>query len=334
MLAQFSKIEDVWTVRLKIIESCNWSCNFCHNEWGIHADQLEWDNDLEEALRRIRDVLGIKEVHLTWWEPSLNNWLNSLIDWVHSLGLITKLTTNWQFSDEVRDWLVRHWIDSVNFSLQSIDPGLLIGMMKKWKSLEWARWQIDQSKKNIVELLNAWVKVRVNCVISDSWNSEKVQWVLDWCLFTWVETRILGDLLNKQASKSAISELVEVYGAKVSKEVQTPWTSDARTYYTDKNWKEFIVKHIDPVYLPDLCEWCPHFWNDTCNEWFYNIRMQRDRKTWKFIVVLCIQNINQESVMDLDTFLSHYLNKKYEVPTISRWIWSVQGKRIIPIRGL
>lgn len=334
MLKQFSRIEDVWTVRLKIIESCNWSCDFCHNEWDIFADQLAWDGELHNALLKLKNALWIREVHLTGWEPSLNSEINTLIDWIHSLGMIAKLTTNGQFSDEVRTWLVKHWIDSVNFSLQSVDPEVLIAMMKKWKTVAWARWQIDQSKKNIVELLGAWVKVRVNCVISDEEDYNKVQWVLDWCLLNGVETRILGDLLNKIEAGNAISNLVKRYGAKILKEVKTPWTSDARTHYTDQNGKEFIVKHIDPVYLPDLCEWCTHFWSNTCNEWFYNIRMQKDRKTWKFIVVLCIQNINQESVMDLDTFLSHYHNKKYEVPTIPRWSWSIQSKRIIPIRWL
>lgn len=61
----FSKLEDIGAVRLKIIESCNWSCNFCHNEGNISAEKIYWDNELQSALMQLKDILNISEVHLT-----------------------------------------------------------------------------------------------------------------------------------------------------------------------------------------------------------------------------------------------------------------------------
>ncbi len=331
-MINFSNISEVWTVRLKIIESCNWSCDFCHNEWDIDAWVLEWTTELRDALVKFRDSLNVYEIHLTWWEPSLNKNIWDIVTWARQLWMKVKMTTNWQFSENVRDALVDSGIDAVNFSLQSLDPDLLIQMMTKTKDVEWAKWQIDSAKSNIRNLHSQGIKVRVNAVLWWIKDLERVKGVMNWAIPTWIEMRVLDDLLNKEASARAIETLIWSYNAKLSRTIFTPWTSSSRKIYEMQDWNwEFTVKHIEQVYLPDLCEWCAHFWSNTCNEWFYNIRMQKDRKTWKFIVVLCIQNINQESVVDSETFLSHYHNKKYEVPTISRWSWSIQGKRIIPI---
>lgn len=59
------------SVRFKIIESCNWSCHFCHNEWNITAGKIQWGDKLHNIFQDLKAV-WLKEVHLTGDEPSLN----------------------------------------------------------------------------------------------------------------------------------------------------------------------------------------------------------------------------------------------------------------------
>lgn len=55
----------------------------------------------------------------------------------------------------------------MSVSLHSVNSQDLIPMMKKKVDADWAQKQINRSKENIVELIKAGIKVRVNSVISD-----------------------------------------------------------------------------------------------------------------------------------------------------------------------
>ena len=115
----YSNILDLKSIRLKIIEDCNWTCKFCHNEWDIEASSLQWDSMLEEALKSLKEQLNITEVHLTWWEPTLNRNIPNLVVGCNKIWLDTKLTTNWQFSSKYAKMLWESWLSSINFSIQS-----------------------------------------------------------------------------------------------------------------------------------------------------------------------------------------------------------------------
>lgn len=78
----------------------------------------------------------------------------------------TKMTTNGQFNETTRTNLVDSGIEAVNFSLQSVDPNILIAMMKKSKTVEWGEEQIQCAKDNIIHMQMDGVKTRINCVIS------------------------------------------------------------------------------------------------------------------------------------------------------------------------
>lgn len=328
---KFSKIDDVKSVRLKIIESCNWSCNFCHNEWNIKADIIDWDSELRDKLLLLEKNIWTQEVHLTGWEPSLNKNIWNIISWVKQLWMGVKMTTNWQFNEEVRNTLVNTWIDGVNFSFQSLEPAELQSVMSKNMWYDWASEQIERSKENILALYSEWIKVRINSVISNTQDILRIKWIIDWAIKNNIEMRVLDDLWNKASAKQAISTLISDTSAQL-KEIITTGTSSKRWVYSIPKLWDFIVKEIDETYLSWVCETCPHYETGTCQEWFYSIRMQKNRNNNDYSIVLCIQNKNEETILSFDNFLQFYHEKKYENTITTRWNETINAKSYIPLR--
>ena len=285
----YSNILDLKSIRLKIIEDCNWTCKFCHNEWDIEASSLQWDSMLEEALKSLKEQLNITEVHLTWWEPTLNRNLPNLVVGCNKIWLDTKLTTNWQFSSKYAKMLWESWLSSINFSIQSLNPIILNNIMKVRKNILWAEKQIDNIKNNILFIQKMWIKTKINCVISWIKDINRVQEVLEWGFDNNIETRILDDLNNKKEAELAINKLISLNKSKCVKIIKDPWSSWTKFVYEDYNKNSFIVKKILPVFLKEICYNCDKMLRNNCKEWFYTIRMQKSKLLNTFIIILCTQ---------------------------------------------
>lgn len=69
-------------LRVSVIQLCNESCFFCHNEWN-EKTRVDFDSEL---FKKIIDVMLKCNLHqrvkFTWWEPLLYDWLESLIKFV------------------------------------------------------------------------------------------------------------------------------------------------------------------------------------------------------------------------------------------------------------
>lgn len=325
-------MEEIQSVRLKITEACDWSCKFCHNEWDIAAKSLEWDDELKEKFILLQETLWIEDVHLTGWEPSLNKDIWNIISWIKELWMDVKMTSNGQFSEDIRKLIVKSWLDSINFSIQSLDPIDLQSVMKKNVSEQWAIKQIEREKANIISLYSEGVKVRVNSVIGSSQDIPRIQNIIYWAIENNIEMRVLDDLNQKENAKNAINELIDITWSKLKDVISTNGSSSKRLIYEIPEKWLFTVKQIAEIYLSGICDECPHFESNTCQEWFYSIRMQKNKRDNSYSIILCIQNKNSETVIPFETFLQSYNSKKYENSIITRWNETFRRKSYIPLR--
>lgn len=301
---KLSSPREVRSIRLKVGEPCNWSCDFCHNEGDKKANTLHWDHELHNTLITLQNHFQITEVHLTGWEPTLNPDIINMIRWIKEMGLEVKMTTNGQFSEKLRTEIIGSWIDSISVSLHSTHPEDLRKVMSKSKDAAWAEEQIQRSKDNILWLNRMWVRTKINTVISDAHDIPRVQDVFWWAARNNIEMRLLDNLSNKESAGSAIKLFISMMGWNKIDENRVLWTSSTRTSYLVKDVGTFVVKSIDSVFLDWVCQKCSHFGKSTCEEWFYNIRLQKNK--WEWMVILCIQNQNEETVLSLEDFISSY----------------------------
>lgn len=321
------------SVRFKIIESCNWSCHFCHNEWNITAGKIQWGDKLHNIFQDLKAV-WLKEVHLTGGEPSLNKDIKEIIGWLHSLGLTVKMTTNGQFNEKIKADLIESKIDAINVSVQSINPYDLLKIMTQHHTIEWAEAQIHRMQRNIIDLIQNNIKLRANVVLSSEDELHKVTDIMTWTQAHNIELRVLDNILSKQTSYLAIQKLLKQTHAKFIEKINISWTSSSRSVFELPNGYNFIVKHIEPIYLSQICHSCDNFKNNTCNEGFYTIRLQFDFQQKEYIIMLCMQNHNTDTILSVNDFLYNLQNNYYELQDFTRWSNVLGRPKIFPIKPI
>jgi len=111
------------SVRVKLNSGCQYKCKFCHQEGS--AKTLDADpTELMKALRILKNSLGFYRVHFTGGEPTLYRKFADLLRLTKRSGFINALTTNGQFQSEQLPSLEKAGLDSINFSLHTLDPML------------------------------------------------------------------------------------------------------------------------------------------------------------------------------------------------------------------
>lgn len=159
MLDEFKREIDY--VRISVTDRCNLRCIYCMPEEGVefipHVEILSY----EEIIHLCQNFakLGIKKVKITGGEPLVRKNLPYLIKSIKEIKGIENvtLTTNGvELADQV-DELVKAGIDSINVSLDTLNP-------KHFKEL--TRFdKIEQVKKGIEEALKYEnVTLKINCV--------------------------------------------------------------------------------------------------------------------------------------------------------------------------
>lgn len=89
------------SIRLKVNDNCNFRCNFCHREWNTNISEVVFDDKLQQILCSLRNSIWLKEIHITWWEPTLNTEITRLIENFANLWFLVKMTSNWTSSKEI-----------------------------------------------------------------------------------------------------------------------------------------------------------------------------------------------------------------------------------------
>lgn len=325
------------TLRVKIIDSCGMTCTFCHNEGTpVAADNLgntvgafaptgrtgrisiytpangaaflpapiHAGDDFTHALTVLRDVLDLREVHLTGGEPTLHPGLPDLIATARSVGLRVRMTSNGERGLQQMKASAEAGLEKVNFSVFGTTPGEIAAVQHaRYANAERAARKLEALKASIAEAVAHGIQANANIVVPGHSHIERVHRLLDE-YSPRLSVRLLNSLGHGQASIDAIEQALAERGARPEARYFTAGVSGSRTAYRLPDGRRVYFKQIRRVRLPQTCAGC-RFNNDTdCEEGFYGVRLYRDR-AGGYQVGVCIQRM--DLARPLEEFLASSL---------------------------
>lgn len=324
------------TLRAKIIDACGMTCTFCHNEGtpvatdnlnnapgayaGVgrtgrvsiytHTNGVTFlpapilaDDDYLHALIALRDVLDVRELHLTGGEPTLHPDLPKLIALAVGAGLRVRMTSNGERGADQMAACAAAGLEKVNFSIFGTTPAELAAVQHaRYGNPVRAARKLEALRASIAAAVEHGVKASANVVVPDHSHIERVHRLLD--EYTpQLSVRLLNSLDHGQVSIDAIEQALRERQAVAEAQYITAGVSGSRTVYRLPDGRRMYVKEIRRVRLPETCRGC-RFNNDTdCQEGFYGVRLYRDRRN-TYQVGVCIQR------MDLCRPLADFLNSE------------------------
>lgn len=121
-------------LRISVTDRCNLRCVYCMPEEGVpllrHEDILTLER--MAAVARCAVALGVRKIRLTGGEPLARKGLAELVSMLKAIrGLETlAMTTNGTLLAPVALELRKRGLDSVNISLDTLDPGLYAALTR------------------------------------------------------------------------------------------------------------------------------------------------------------------------------------------------------------
>lgn len=113
-------------LRISVTDRCNLRCSYCMPESGIHWTSHDEILSYEEILQLVRlfAQLGFDRIRLTGGEPLVRKDLSTLVSSIKQISGINwvGLTTNGILLEEQLPDLVSAGLDTVNISLDTLDP--------------------------------------------------------------------------------------------------------------------------------------------------------------------------------------------------------------------
>jgi len=286
------------SIRVKLNTGCQYRCKFCHQEGNGGALDVDPD-EVVAALKILKRELGFYRVHFTGGEPTLYEKFAELLTKVKEIGFTTALTTNGQFMMEKLPLLKKAGLDSVNFSLISLDPYAFLKLQDVSfdvkKGADWAKNCIEKTVQNII-IANKELPIKVNCVVShDDFGPQKV---LEFCIQNGVKIRFLNNLKAGQEAIDNICKIIEKNNARLIGHEITLLSSSHRLDYAIGSYT-FGVKCIRDFFLKSICGECQLRGTGECLEGFYGIRLENK----PLMVRLCLNRSGAPYVQSFKSFL-------------------------------
>lgn len=273
---------------------------------------------LLQAMKILSNDLGVNRIHFTGGEPTLYQKFSGILNSCKKHGYDCALTTNGQFNAKKLPFLVKSGLNSINFSLHTLDAYAFLRMqsldIRTSSSFEWANNCIKQTLENIV-FANSILQTKVNCVVSDDFVSP--QEVLNFCIKNKIKLRMLNNLGLGQEALDNISRIINVNKAKLIGHEITFLSSSHRLDYQIQNY-EFGVKCIRNFYLKSICNECEFKKSKDCSEGFYGIRLENN----PLQVRICLQQNKTPFVQDFGKFVTgdQYQEIKKIYPSIKNYL--------------
>ena len=157
-------------LRIAVTDRCNLRCFYCMPEEGIRYLPKRELLTFEELVKltEILSGLGISKVRITGGEPFLRKDLIKLMEEIRSIDGIGELhiTTNGLLAGDYLDDLVRLGINSVNLSLDTLDP-------ERFKLIT-RRDEFYKTQEVFNRLQQSGIPVKINTVVMDGKNIEDI----------------------------------------------------------------------------------------------------------------------------------------------------------------
>ncbi len=157
-------------LRLSVTDRCNFRCQYCMPEEGMHfvpRDDLLTFEELHQ-LSEIFCRLGITKIRVTGGEPFVRkdiiNFLRNLrsVDGLKELTITTNGTLLQQYISELKEI----GIDTINLSLDSLNRERFYQITRRDK--------FDEVYSGIFKLLDAGFELKINCVLMKGKNEEDI----------------------------------------------------------------------------------------------------------------------------------------------------------------
>lgn len=286
------------SVRVKLTSRCQYQCKFCHQEGNAQTVEVD-HNELLEALHILKENFCFYRVHFTGGEPTLYEKFAELLTAAKRAKFINALTTNGQFQLDMLPYLKKAGLNSINFSLHTLDPRAFLNFQNnsflKGKGIDWAKNCIEKTKQNIITA-NRLLQTKINCVVGSDIIS--AQRVLEFCMRNNIRLRFLNDLNLGEIAISNIRKILKKNNAKLIGHEITLLSSSHRLDYQIGSY-QFGVKCIRKFFLNSLCKNCELRINNKCLEGFYGIRLENK----PLMVRLCLNRNNSPYVQSFGAFI-------------------------------
>jgi GTP 3',8-cyclase len=321
------------SLRIKVIDSCGLACSFCHNEGTpVTADNrrlepaeyvaegrssrvsiylgtngadflseaMEPDDALSGSVDRVKNALGIDEVHLTGGEPTLHPHISEIVQLLRAKDLGVKITSNGERFYAIAPQLEAAGLSKVVFSIFGTTPEELAAVQgAKYNNPRFAQLKLDALERSIVAANDHGIPASANIVMPDSSHAERVARVID--KFGGIcKIRILNSLDEGVESYAAVYEFLAKLGAVPQQVNLTAGASGMSTDYLLPDGKEIGFKQIRHSYLEAVCGSCALRGNG-CEEGFYGVRMYMDQNQ-EYRLGVCIQRM--DLTVPIDEFLA------------------------------
>jgi len=204
-------------LRISLTEVCNMACTYCVTSLSDHKrapDELSADEMLS-LVRMLKEHAGIVKVRLTGGEPLLYPNLIPVVSGIREMGISSiGITTNGLLLARKVKALVEAGLDSVNLSLDSLDPENFKRMGRVGK--------LRKTLEGVEACLKYDLKVKVNMVVVKGENDDEIVKMLEYGVTRGVEVRYLelmamGPLYHKDDFKLVtMHEILEKISARYS----------------------------------------------------------------------------------------------------------------------
>lgn len=315
------------TLRVKVLDRCGMTCNFCHNEGtpvmskvGFQAlrvsiysksnripfnpaDIISADVDsFQDSLVRLKEAGLANELHWTGGEPTLSKELPLLTSAAREAGYEVKMTSNGQSGVHRLGQLATAGLTGVNFSIFGTTPQELASTQGEAFSsnLRLAEQRLRMMDDAMNEALRVGMNVKANVVISGQQDIDRGLRLLAQAPAD-VKVRFQADTSARRESTAAIYSLMQQLEAHPVSRDQVAGCSIDNYDYELPDGRIVTFKQTRDSRLPSICDGCPIDAAGNCHEGYYGLRFYKDQAN-DYWVGACIQKM--ETAQTLDTFLS------------------------------
>jgi len=306
------------SIRVKLNSACQYKCSFCHQEGNALASEVK-PAELIPCLKKLKKELFFYRIHFTGGEPTLYKNFLGLLKASKKLGMINSVTTNGQFNPQLLPLLKKAGLDSINFSIHSLEKFSFLKFqdhkMGVENGAEWAQRCINLTTSNIISAEKI-INTKVNCVVGEDFSS--AQDVLLFCAKNKIKLRLLNNLALGERSLETINFILKNNDADLVGHEITLISSSHRLDYSLNGNYQFGVKCIRNFYLKSLCEGCPVRKRGACHEGFYGIRLEGS----PLKVRLCLYRHNHPFVQSVSQFFksTQFKELKHDTANVREYL--------------
>jgi len=312
------------TIRVKAIDRCGMTCNFCHNEGTPVINQTGFQKhrvsiyaagngipftagDIEghdeasfvDALSTLYNGGVAEELHWTGGEPTLSKQLPDLTAAAVENGYRVKMTSNGQSGERGLGALAAAGLGGVNFSIFGTTPEELAQTQASVFStnLRLARLRLDKMQEAMHAAVGLDLSVKANVVISGEADIDRGLRLLEQAPDS-VHVRFQADTSRREESLTAIYRLLHgLGGVPVSRTIVAGSSIDNIDYELPDS-RLVTFKQTQPSRLSPACNDCTVDKAGDCHEGYYGLRLYKDGETDKYWVGVCLQRMDLSQPLD------------------------------------